>query len=451
MTSHENRWNRRELLQRTVAGAALAGFAIVPRHVLGGRGHTPPSEKVNLACIGVGNRGWQVIQGMQHHNIVALCDVDEKHLVKASERYPKARKYKDFRKLLDWEENNIDAVVVATPDHVHVPATMMAMKMGKHCYTEKPLGHNVSEVREVTRVADRYGLATQLGNTGHSSQIYRSVVELIRDGTIGQVKEVHAWCDNEWDDPPRVAAGTGARRGRNRPQGTPPVPSHLDWDLWLGPAPYRPYHPTYHPMHWRGWWDFGNGRLGDMGCHLIDLPFTALDLRYPLTIEADGPPAHPESAPPWLISKWTFPARGDRPPVELTWYDGNKRPELLKEVDPPDSAYPWYVLLVGAEGMLIAAMDTFRLYPEEKFAGVRRLRLPQGLSHADEWLAACKTGTPTGTHFGYSGPLAETVLLGTVAYRAGQKLEWDAENLKVTNCPEAERLIRRANRQGWTL
>jgi hypothetical protein len=204
-------------------------------------------------------------------------------------------------------------------------------------------------------------------------------------------------------------------------------------------------------MHWRQWWDFGNGRLGDMGCHLIDLPFTALDLRYPLTIEADGPPAHPESAPTWLISKWTFPARGDRPPVELTWYDGNKRPELLKKVDPPDSNYPWYVLLVGAEGMLIAGMDTFRLYPEEKFAGLRRPRLSQGLSHADEWLAACKTGTPTGTDFGYSGPLTETVLLGTVAYRAGQKLEWDAENLKVTNCPEAERFIRRATRQGWTL
>jgi len=440
MTSRENRCKRRDFLRKSVAGAALAGCAIVPRHVLGGAGHTPPSEKVNLACIGVGNRGWQLVQGMQHHNIVALCDVDAKYLGKASERYPNARKYHDFRKLLEWEEKNIDAVVVATPDHVHVPATMMAMKMGKHCYTEKPLGHNVSEVREVTRVAERYGLATQLGNTGHSSQMYRGVVELIRAGTIGEVREVHAWCDNEWEDPPRVPADDGARRGRDRPKETPPVPAYLDWDLWLGPAPYRPYHPCYHPVQWRGWWDFGNGRLGDMGCHLIDLPFTALDLRYPLTIEADGPPAHPESAPPWLISKWTFPARGDRPPVELTWYDGNKRPELLR-----------YVLLVGAEGMLIAGMDTFKLYPEEKFAGVRRPRLPQGPSHADQWLAACKTGTPTGTHFGYSGPLTETVLLGTVAFRAGEKLAWDAEGLKVTNCPEAERFIRHAYREGWTL
>jgi predicted dehydrogenase len=451
MTSSETRLRRRDFLQKSAAGAALARLAAVPRHVLGGAGHTPPSEKVNLACIGVGNRGWQLVQGMQHHNIVALCDVDEKYLGKASERYPGARKYNDFRKLLDWEENNVDAVVVATPDHVHVPATVMALKMGKHCYTEKPLGHNVYEVREATRVARRYGLATQLGNTWHSAHIFRSVVELIRGGTIGEVKEVHAWCDNEWEAPPRVAAGDGSRRGRDRPKETPPVPAYLDWDLWLGPAPYRPYHPCYHPVQWRSWWDFGNGRLGDMGCHLIDLPFTALDLRHPLTVEADGPPAHPESAPPWLISKWTFPARGDQPPVELTWYDGNKRPELLKEVAPPDSNYPWYVLLVGAEGMLIAGMDTFRLYPEEKFAGLRRPRLPQGPSHADQWLAACKTGTPAGTHFGYSGPLTETVLLGTVAYRAGQKLEWDAENLRVTNCPEAQRFIRRATRQGWTL
>ena len=450
MTSRDNRLKRREFLQRSAASAALAGFTIVPRHVLGQSGQLPPSEKVNLAFIGVGSRGRQLVDGMRHHNIVALCDVDAKHLGQEAQRCPGARKYKDFRKLLDWEGGSIDAVVIATPDHLHVPITTMALKMGKHCYTEKPLGHNVCEVRQLTRVAERYGLATQLGNTGHSSQIYRSVVQLIRSGTIGPIREVHAWCDNEWDDPPRVPA-PGNHRGRNRPQQTPPVPAELDWDLWLGPALYRPYHPTYHPMHWRQWWDFGNGRLGDMGCHLIDLPFTALDLKYPSTVEAHGPPPHPESAPPWLIGKWTFPAQGDRPPVELTWYDGNQRPKLPSGVTPPESSYPWYVLLVGTDGKLIAAMDGFRLYPEEKFADIQRPRLPQWTSHADEWLTACKTGTPTGTHFGYAGPLAETVLLGTVAYRAGQKLEWDAENLKVTNCPEADRLIRHAARPGWAL
>ena len=455
MTSHENRLKRRDFLQKSVAGAAMAGLVTVPRHVLGGAGHTPPSEKVNMAFIGVGNRGWQLIRGMRpehrgmaDQNVVVLCDVDAKYLAEAAGHFEKAKTYRDFRRMLDAENKTIDAVVVATPDHVHVPASVMAMKMGKHCYTEKPMGHNIYEVREATQVARRYGLATQLGNTGHSGHNYRGVVELIKAGTIGKVREVHAWCDNEWETPPRVV---GALRSRNRPQGTPPVPEYLAWDLWLGPAPYRPYHPAYHPRHWRGWWDFGNGRLGDMGCHLIDLPFSALDLKYPLTVEAKGPPAHPESAPPWLISTWTFPGRGDRPPVELTWYDGNKRPELLKEVDPPDSNWPWYVLFVGADGMLIAGIESFKLYPEDKFAGVRRPPLPRGPSHAEEWLTACKTGSPTGCHFGYSGPLTETVLLGTVAHRAGRKLEWDAQDMKVTNCPEANQFIRREYRPGWTL
>jgi len=275
MTSRETRLNRRDFLRTSAAGAALAGFVTVPRHVLGGAGHTPPSEKVNLACIGVGNRGWQLIRGMQHHNIVALCDVDARHLAKAAGRFEMAKTYRDFRRMLDTEQKRVDAVVVATPDHVHVLASIMAMKMGKHCYTEKPLGHNIHEVREATRVARRYGLATQLGNAGHSGQNYRGVVELIKAGTIGQVKQVHAWCDNEWDTPPRVVSSGR----RDRPQGTPPVPEYLAWDLWLGPAPERPYHPAYHPISWRGWWDFGNGRLGDMGCHLIDLPFAARDLK----------------------------------------------------------------------------------------------------------------------------------------------------------------------------
>jgi predicted dehydrogenase len=435
------------------AAASAAALAIIPRNVLGGAGHTPPSETVNLGCIGVGNRGWQLIQGMQHHNIVALCDVDARHLAQAADRFEKASTYRDFRRMLDRERKTLDAVTVATPDHVHVPASVMAMKMGKHCYTEKPLGHNVHEVREAARVAKRYGLATQMGNTGHSSRNYRGVVELIRAGTIGEIRQVHAWCDNDWDKPPRVVKDDGTLSWGDRPPTQkPPVPDYLHWDLWLGPAPYRPYHPAYHPVHWRGWWDFGNGRLGDMGCHLIDLPLTALDLTAPLTVEAEGPRrVGQQVAPRWLIARWTFPARGDRPPVEVTWYDGNKHPDLLKDLDPPESNYPWYVLFVGADGMLMAGMESFKLYPEEKFAGVRLARLPQAPSHADEWLAACKTGRPTGCRFGYAGPLTETVLLGTVAYRAGEKLAWDAENLKVTNCPVANRFIRRVYRDGWTL
>jgi predicted dehydrogenase len=233
----------------------------------------------------------------------------------------------------------------------------------------------------------------------------------------------------------------------------PAVPKHLKWDLWLGPAPERPYHPAYHPINWRGWWDFGNGRLGDMGCHPVDLAFSALDLKYPLTVEAEGPRVvGRQVAPRWLIAKWTFPRRGNLPPVEITWYDGNQRPELLNDVKPPDSQWPWYVAFVGAEGMVIAGMDRFKLYPEDKFAGVQRPQLvPRSIHHAQEWITACKTGSRAGTHFGYSGPLTETVLLGTVAYRAGRKLEWDAENLKVTNCAEANQFLQRENRKGWTL
>ena len=433
------------------AAGAVSAAAVVPRHVLGGPGNTPPSEKLNIACIGVGGKGFDNVRNVMSENIVALCDVDTQRGAEAFKMFPKARQYRDYRVLFDKEEKNIDAVVVSTPDHHHIPCSVMAMRLGKHVYCEKPLGQNIGEIRLATRVAAETGVATQMGNTAHSSHNYRGVAKMIQDGVIGEIREVHCWCDNEWEPPPRVAAVGDRLRGRDRPKARPPVPAHLDWDLWLGPAPYRPYHPCYHPRQWRSWWGFGNGRLGDMGCHLLDLSFTALELRHPLTVEASGPLAHPESAPRALVSKWTFPARGERPPVELTWYDGNKRPELLKEVAPPRSGYPWYVLFVGAEGMLIAGMDTFRLYPEEKFVGVRRPRVSRIGSHFDDWFEACKMGRPTGTRFDYAGPLAETVLLGVVAHRAGQKIEWDARRMRVTNVPEANRFVQRENRKGWEL
>ncbi len=446
----KSRMTRRELL---AAAASVTAFTIVPRRVLGDP-DTPPSEKLSVACIGVGGKGYDNVRNVGTENIVALCDVDAERAADAFGMFPNARRYTDFRRLLDQEEKNIDAVVVSTPDHVHILASVMAMKMGKHVYCEKPLGHNIHEVRLATEVAQESRVATQMGNSGHSGNNYRTVVALIKARTIGEVKEVHTWCDNEWETTPRVVANDGSLPwGDQQPQPTPPVPKHLKWDLWLGPAPERPYHPAYHPISWRGWWDFGNGRLGDMGCHLIDLPFSALDLKYPLTVESEGPGrAGRQVASRWLISRWTFPRPGDLPPVELTWYDGNKRPELLKEVNPPASNWPWYVLFVGSKGMLIAGMDTFKLYPEDKFAGVKRPQLsPRGIHHAQEWITACKTGSPTGTNFGYSGPLTETVLLGTVAHRAGMKIEWDPVNLKATNCPEADQFIRREYRKGYTL
>jgi predicted dehydrogenase len=434
-TGDKSRITRRELIG---AAASVTALTIVPRYVLGGAGQTPPSEKVNLAGIGVGNRGEQVLQMVEHHNIVALCDVDANYLAKASSRYERAKAYRDFRRMLEEEDKNIDAVTVATTDHTHIPISVMAMKMGKHCYCEKPLGHSIHEVREATQVARRYGLATQLGTAAHAGYNYRRVVELIRGGAIGEVREVHAWCDQAWGN-------------MYRPRETPPVPEYLNWDLWLGPAPYRPYHPCYHPIAWRNWWDFGNGRLGDMGCHLIDLAFWALDLKYPLTAEAEGTPAHPEGTPLWLIAHWEFPARGDLPPVELTWYDGGKRPPQQKAYNMPD--WPEAVLFVGADGMLVSEWGKHELFPRQRFADFQRppRTIPESIGHAEEWLAACKAGTPTGCNFDYSGPLTETVLLGTVAYRVGKKLEWDPVNLKATNCPEADPFVRRAYREGWTL
>ena len=426
------RFARRSFIK---GAASVAAITIVPRHVLGGPGNTPPSEKLNIACIGVGGKGFDNVRNVMSENIVALCDVDTQRGAEAFNMFPKAKQYSDYRVLFDKENKNIDAVVVTTPDHHHIPCSVMAMRLGKHVYCEKPLGQNIGEIRLATRVAAETGVATQMGNGAHSGPNYRGVAKMIQDGVIGEVREVHCWCDEAWEP-------------GDRPKNTPPVPKHLDWELWLGPAPLRPYHPCYHPLAWRSWWDFGNGRLGDMGCHMIDLPFMALDLKYPLTAEARShKPAHQESATKWMICTWTFPARGRLPPVSLTWYHGDKRPPLQKQHNMPD--YPEGTLFVGSKGMLIADYGHYRLFPEDKYRGVRRPKVPRIASHHDDWIEACKTGRPTGTRFDYSGPLAETVLLGVVAYRAGQRIEWDANALKVRNCPEANEFVQRKSRKEW--
>jgi len=429
------RLHRREFLRNVSAVGLAAGWA-------GGRsfGAPSPNEKLNIAVIGTAGRAEGNIQGVESQNIVAVCDIDDRLIARASQRFPKAKTYHDFRKML--EQNDIDAVVVSTADHTHAPATMMALKLGKHVYCEKPLTHTVQEARAVAEAAAKAKVATQMGTQIHAENNYRRVVELVQAGAIGSVRECHVWVNGKsWS-------------GGERPKETPDVPSGLHWDLWIGPAPQRPYHPMYQPANWRRWWDFGNGTLGDMACHYMDLPFWALGLRHPISAEAEGPPVHPETAPPWLSVRYEFPARGAQPPVTLTWYDGEKRPPILAEKKGAGVA-PWDagVLFVGEKGMLQADYGRHKLLPESEFKDFKAPEptIPNSIGHHNEWITACKTGSPTTCNFGYSGALTETVLLGNVSYRVGKKLAWDPVSLKATNCPEADRYIRRDDRPGWTL
>ncbi len=434
----------RKISRRDFLGGAAAAtaFMIVPRHVLGGPGHTPPSEKLNIAGIGVGGQGANDIDQFGSENIVALCDVDWKQAGETFNRFDKARKYRDFRRMLE-KEKNIEAVVVATPDHVHAVAAMMAVKMGKHVYCEKPLTHSIYEARKLTEAAhDEAKVATQMGNQGQAEEGPRLLRELIWDGAIGPVREVHKWTDRPiWP------------QGIDRPKETPPVPSTLDWDLWLGPAPERPYHPAYLPFKWRGWWDFGTGALGDIGCHGFDPIFRALKLGHPTSVEADcsryDRKINEESYPRASIVRYEFPARGDMPPVKLTWYDGGLKPARPDELEQQRDMGASGVLYVGEKGKLMNG----RLIPESRMKAYKRppKTLARSIGHYKEWLEACKDGKEAGSNFDFAGPLTEVVLLGNIAIRMGKRLIWDGPNMKVTNVPEANEYLHRQYRQGWTL
>jgi predicted dehydrogenase len=424
--------NRREFLRGTTFAAAGLWF--------GTRGawgkNQSPNDKLNLGIIGTANRAASNIAGVASQNIVALCDIDENYLTAAAQKFPGAKTYHDFRKLLD--QQNIDAVVISTADHTHAVATVAALKSGRHVYCEKPLAHSVSEARIVAQTAAKYKRATQMGTQIHAGRNYRRVVELVQSGTIGAVTECHVWCEKSWS-------------GGDRPTEKAALPSQLHWDLWLGPAPERPYHPDYLPREWRRWWDFGNGTLGDMGCHYLDLAQWALKLRHPLTIEAEGPPVRKETTPAWLIVRYEYPAENSTSPLRVTWYDGGKRPDLVQEGKVPN----WRngVLFIGEKGMLLADYDHHRLLPESQFAGFVPPPpfIPDSIGHYNEWLQACQTGSPTSCNFDYAGALSEAVLLGNVAYRAGTKLEWDATALKVKNCKEAMNYVNRDYRKGWAV
>lgn len=427
------RMRRREFLKQSAAlSAAVASISIVPAFA------QSPNEKLDVACVGVAGRGAANVGGVAGENMVALCDVDANNVGAAGKRFPQAKTFADFRRMLDAVGGQIDAVVVSTPDHTHAPPAMAAMQLGKHVYCEKPLTHCVYETRRMTDLAREKKLATQLGTQIHAEDNYRRCVELVKSGAVGPVREVHVWSGASYTGGPR-------------PTDTPDVPATLDWDLWIGPAPFRPYHPVYLPGRWRGWADFGNGGLGDFFCHYTDLAFWALDLKYPTSVAAEGPKPDPEGTPPWLIVRYEFPARGDLPPVKLTWYDGGKRPPIQKERNLPD--WGSAVLFVGEKGMLLADYGRRVLLPEEQFKDFQAPEptIPKSVGHHQEWIDACKTGGPTTCNFGYSGPLTEAALLGTVSFRLGEAFQWDAANLKAVGMPQAEPLIHRPYRDGWTL
>jgi predicted dehydrogenase len=388
-------------------------------------------------------------------NVVALCDVSEPNLLQAATMAPKAKKFRDFRKLYDeLRESEYDAVVVSSTEHTHAFATLPALQRKKHVYCEKPLTHSLREARIITEAAKKAGVATQMGTQIHAGGNYRRVVELVRSGLLGPVREAHVWVSRAWG----WQSEEDAERHKDivwtaeRPKGEPPVPAGLDWDLWLGPAPQRPFHEVYVPgPKWYRWWDFGGGTMSDLGAHWLDLPFWALGLDAPVAVEAGGPPPHAELAPASMWAAFHYPARGDLPPVKVTWHQGTLKPEPWKEGKIPQWGNG--VLFVGSKGMLLADYGKHVLLPEKEFAGVKRPEptIPDSIGHHAEWLRACKTGMPTTCPFSYSGRLTEANHLGNVAFRAGQRLEWDAAALRARNAPEAERFLGREYRKGWAL
>jgi predicted dehydrogenase len=444
--------SRRRFLESAAATAAVPGlFSIIPRHALGG-GQTPPSDRLAVAGIGVGGMGAANLRELESENIVALCDVDLNYAAGTIKRYPGAKVYTDYRVMLE-KEKGIDAVVVATPDHTHAIITMAAIAAGKHVYTQKPLTHDVWESRRLALAAKASKVTTQMGIQGHSGEGIRLITEWIRAGTIGEVREVDAWCDLSYY--PWGHAYWSSKWGE-RPADTPAVPEGLDWDLWIGPAPFRPYHPAYHPLVWRCWWDFGVGMMGDRGAHTLDAAVWALELDAPETVEATSAGLNPETHPLSAIVTYRFAARGARPPVKLTWYEGLRapRPEELEEGRkmPEEGG----LVFKGSKGKIMCGVygDSPRLIPErlmqEAALPAKTLPRVEG-SHEQEWAKACKAGKKAGAAFEYSGPLTEICLLGNVAKRLDTRIDWDPVNLKVTNNAEAEAWIRRPYRDGWTL
>lgn len=449
LMSRRPRPSRRTFLQSTAA-AATAVWASGPAILRAQRG----DNRLRLAVIGCGGRGGSNLEDVSSEHIAALCDVDRNTLAKAAAKHPGARTEVDFRRLFD-RAGEFDAVVVSTAEHTHAFATLPALQLKKHVYCEKPLTYNVAEARIIREAAARAGVATQMGTQIHAGDNYRRVVELVQAGAIGAVTECHVWVSRAWGWHASEAEASEHKDivfVQERPATADPIPAGLEWDLWLGPAPARPFNNVYVPgPKWYRWWDFGNGTMSDLGSHWIDLPFWALKLQVPATIEASGPPPHPEIAPASMHARYEYRASGDQPALTLTWHQGTHKPEIWTKGGIPQ--WPNGVLFVGDKGMLLSDYGKHVLLPEQQFKDFTRppQSIPKSLGHHAEWIHACKTGAPTTCHFGYAGWLTEANHLGNVAYRTGKKLEWDPVSMRAANAPEADRFLRRTYRPGWTL
>ncbi|MBM82298.1 MAG: NADH-dependent dehydrogenase [Planctomycetaceae bacterium] len=419
---------RRDMIRTT----AVASAGLYLGTASSSRAEQSPNEKLNIACIGIGGRGRDNLNGVKSQNIVALCDVDESRGGKSFGQFPKAQRFVDYRKMLDELDKSIDAVVVSTPDHTHFHPSMLAMSMGKHLYCEKPMAHSVWEVREMTNMAAKMKVATQLGVQRHTLQNMHRSVEIVQAGLIGDVSEVHCW--------------VGGDRGMPKvPNDKPEIPAGLNWDLWLGPASFRPYHKTYCPYGWRFWWDFGTGETGNWGCHILDIPYWALGLTYPNRAEGSGPPIHALTTPKSMTTMLHFPEQN----VDLHWYHAKSGPPILKQLGM--SPKGMNTLFIGSKGNLLTGFSKLKLYPEEKFADIKRPEksIPNSPGFYNEWFASCKGGEMATCDFSYSGPLSETVLLANAAYRSGGGFDWDAKNLKSSGNDKAPQFLTSEFRKGW--
>lgn len=452
----QNKLTRRKFLAKTATGMAM--FHFIPRSVLGENGKPSANNKLNIAGIGIGGMGFGNLSAVADtENIVALCDVDWEYAARVFDAYPNAKRFKDYRKMLDEMDKQIDAVIIATPDHTHAVIAMECMRRGKHIYLQKPMTRTIYEARMLTEAAKKYKVITQMGHQGHSGEGVRQICEWIWDGAIGQVREVHAWTNRPiWPT------------GMLRPSDQPPVPEKLDWDLWVGPAPMRPYHPIYHPSNWRAWVDFGTGALGDMGCHVLDPVFWALKLKYPISAEGcyatnyeafNKPIGLEETFPVGSIIHLEYPAREGMPSVVIHWYDGGLLPPRPAELEPGRRMGDVYggVIFVGDKGKLMCGCYGLRpeLLPMSRMREYQKPAptLPRiKTTHEMNWVEACKGLTEPTAPFEYSGPLTEMVLMGNLClFKPGEKILWDGENMKCTNIPELNVYVNPPYREGWTL